>query len=62
MPSEGRVEGRAEMVLRLLVRRFRVVPEEVRSRVQAASEAELEVWLDRVVDAPTLEAVVAASH
>ena len=60
--KEGRKEGRAEMVLRLLVRRFKSVSGEVRARVMAASAADLEVWLDRAVDAPTLDAVFTPPH
>lgn len=59
--AEGRAEGRrqeaAEILLRQLQGRFGPVPEAVQSRVEAADRATLEQWSDRVVSAPTLEAV-----
>ena len=59
---EGRVEGRAEgwregqvMVLRrLLERRFGELPPDVLARLEAASTADLEGWIDRVLDAGSL--------
>ena len=60
--EEGRQEGRrqeaAEILLRQLQRRFGPLPEAVQSRVEAADRATLEQWSDRVVSAPTLEAVL----
>lgn len=60
--SEGRVEGRVEgwregqvMVLRrLLERRFGGLPPEVLTRLEAASAADLERWIDQVLDATSL--------
>ena len=60
--EEGRQEGRrqeaAEILLRQLQRRFGPLPEAVQSRVEAADRATLEQWSDRVMSAPTLEAVL----
>jgi hypothetical protein len=44
---------------RLLTRRFGPLPEWVAPRVQQASATQLDTWLDRVLDAPTLEAIFA---
>lgn len=55
--KRGRVEGRQEALLRVLDHRFRRLPKKLRERVRAASASELDTWLDRAVDAPTLEAV-----
>lgn len=60
--SEGRVEGRVEgwrqgqvMVLRRqLERRFGGLPPEVLTRLEAASAADLERWIDQVLDATSL--------
>jgi len=55
--QEGRQEGEARTLLRLLERRFGPVSELMRARVSAADLASLDQWLDRVLDAPTLDAV-----
>ena len=63
--EEGREEGLAEgehqaqvrTMLRLLERRFGPVPEEVRQRMEAADSATLDSWLDRILDAPTRDAI-----
>jgi hypothetical protein len=60
--AQGREEGRrqeaADILLRQLQGRFGPLPEAVRSRVEAADRTTLEQWSDRVVSAPTLEAVL----
>ena len=56
---EGRVEGEAAALLRLAERRFGLLPAPVRSRIMAADSTTLEAWLDRVIDAPTLDEVFA---
>jgi DNA-binding FrmR family transcriptional regulator len=55
--NEGRMESAADILMRQLTRRFGEVPEAVTARVRAATLGELEGWLDRVIDAPELEAV-----
>ena len=55
--QEGRQEGEARTMLRLLERRFGPIPDPVRARVAAADLDSLDRWLDRVLDAATLEAV-----
>jgi predicted transposase YdaD len=57
---EGRREGEAEMLLRLLRVRFGPLPTEVTARVTAADPETLLRWSERVLSAPTLEAVFAA--
>ena len=55
---EGRVEGEAAMLLRLLERKFHPLPESARQRVAAAADAEtLLVWGERVLDAKSLDEV-----
>jgi hypothetical protein len=57
--EEEREEGRATILLRLIEKRFGPVPEAARSKVLAATMAELERWLDGILDAPTLAALIA---
>ena len=46
------------MVLqRLLTRRFGPLPNEVVARIAAASVEEIDIWVDRVLDAASLDAV-----
>jgi predicted transposase/invertase (TIGR01784 family) len=59
--AEGKAEGVATALLRVLARRFGDVPAEVRDRVSNAAIGELEAWLDRAVDAPTVQAVFGPS-
>ncbi|MGH8474399.1 MAG: DUF4351 domain-containing protein [Methylococcales bacterium] len=54
---EGRVEGEASLLLRLLERRFGALPEAVRQRVAAADAETLLIWGERLLDARTLEEI-----
>ena len=58
--AEGRAEGKAETLLRLLQRRFGPVPERTRARVAVGSAAEIDVWIDALLDAQSLTEVFAA--
>jgi len=49
--AKGKMEGKAETLLRLLRRRFGAVPEWAEQRVAAASTAQLDAWLDGIFDA-----------
>ncbi len=59
--EEGREEGigwgEARSLRRLLIRRFGPLPSAVAARIDAASRAELECWLDRILDAGSLTEV-----
>jgi predicted transposase/invertase (TIGR01784 family) len=57
--AEGKAEGKADTLMRLLVRRFGPLPEAARRRIEAADIATLDRWLDRVIDAPDLDGVLA---
>jgi hypothetical protein len=57
--QEGARQAEIRMLLRLLEQRFGPVPEVVRSRIAEAGVEDLETWLDRVVTAPSLGAVLA---
>ena len=58
--AEGRAEGQAGIVLRILELRFGVLPDTVRERVRGASAPELEAWAEAVLDAASLDEVLAA--
>ena len=53
--EEGRREGRIQRLLRLLELRFHTIPESQRAKVQAASVPELDRWLERLLDAGSLD-------
>ncbi|MDE0221894.1 MAG: DUF4351 domain-containing protein, partial [Spirochaetaceae bacterium] len=55
--AQGRAEGKAETLLRLLQRRFGPVPESARARVAVGSAAEIDVWFDALLDAQSLTEV-----
>jgi hypothetical protein len=55
----GRVT-QAQMVLRLLQRRFGALPEDTEARVLRGDSADLERWHDRGLDAPSLDDVFAS--
>lgn len=59
--AEGRVEGRqmaqSDILVRHLERRFGPVPQDLRQRIDSADSATLDRWLDRILDAPTRDAV-----
>ncbi|MDE0240652.1 MAG: Rpn family recombination-promoting nuclease/putative transposase [bacterium] len=57
--SQGRAEGKAELLLRQMERRFGEVPDTVRTRVTGATTDELDAWSDVLLEAATLEDVVA---
>ena len=57
--AKGKVRGKAEIVLKLLRLRFGDLPEEVKARVAQASLEELEIWIERVLTAESLDAVFA---
>jgi hypothetical protein len=54
---QGKLEGEAAMLERLLTKRFGSLNEEVRSQLHTASLEQLDTWAERILDAPTLEAV-----
>ncbi len=57
--EEGLTQGQVRVLLRLMERRFEEVPEAVRARVVRASMDELDAWGDALVDAATLDEVIA---
>jgi hypothetical protein len=53
----GKAEGKADMLLRQLRRRFDSLPEAVVAKVRDASEDQLNEWADNILDARNLEMV-----
>lgn len=55
--AQGKAQGYAELLLRLLAQKFGAVPASVSERVERATAPELQRWADRVLEAPSLDAV-----
>ena len=55
--AAGEALGKADTLRTFLIRRFGPLPADVRARIDAADLDQLDAWLDRLLDAPTLEAV-----
>ncbi len=58
--AEGLTMGQARLLLQLMERRFGDVPEAVRSRVAGATTDELDAWGCALLEAATLDEVMAA--
>ncbi len=59
--EEGREEGKLAVLKRLLTRRFGALPGQILALLEKASPVELERWIDRVLDAESLDEVFAGS-
>ena len=55
--EEGRKEGEAVLLRRLLLRRFGAVPPWAETRLKGATTEQLEAWGERILDAATLDEV-----
>ncbi|MFC3852871.1 Rpn family recombination-promoting nuclease/putative transposase [Salinispirillum marinum] len=55
--QEGRLEGEAILLKKLLTHRFGTLPAAIEQRLTQASSAELESWAENILDAKTLEEV-----
>jgi hypothetical protein len=55
--QQGLQQGEANVLRRLLTRRFGALPSWTEQRLVQAGEAELESWADRILEAQTLEDV-----
>ena len=56
--AEGKLKGKLETLTRILARRFGPLPGWVDERLRHAGAEQLDAWLDRCVDAPTLAEVL----
>jgi hypothetical protein len=57
---EKRLEAQRAQMLRLLTRRFGAVPDAMAARVAGAGAEDLDRWLDRILDAASLDELFAA--
>jgi hypothetical protein len=55
--ARGEARGKAKALTRILERRFEVLPVDALRRIGSADPEQLERWLDRSLDAPSLDAV-----
>ncbi len=50
--EQGKLVGGAGVLERLLTRRFGALPDETRERLANATAEQLDLWTDRILDAP----------
>jgi len=55
--AKGETKGEAKLLLRLLERKFRPLPDSARQRVAAADAETLLLWAERVLDAKSLDEI-----
>ena len=55
---KGELKGEANVLERLLTKRFGPLSDGTRARLKNATAEQLELWADRILDAPTLAAVI----
>jgi hypothetical protein len=55
--ARGEARGETKALTRVLERRFKPLPAHVLRPIWSAGSGELEAWLDRSVEAPSLDAV-----
>ncbi len=56
--AKGKAEGKAEGIKRLLIRRFGPLPHWAEQRIAAAPAAQLDAWLDGLLDADSVAALI----
>ena len=55
--QQGLQQGETLALRRLLAKRFGALPEDIATRIAAASLEQVETWFDRAIEAPSLHAV-----
>jgi predicted transposase YdaD len=58
---EGKAEGKVSVLKRQLTRRFGALPAWAERRIDAASVAQLDAWLDGIFDAESLAALIGSA-
>uniref|UniRef100_UPI002629D684 DUF4351 domain-containing protein n=1 Tax=Accumulibacter sp. TaxID=2053492 RepID=UPI002629D684 len=59
--AEGKAEGEALALQKLLKKRFGAVPPEVLAKISGASLEQIDAWLDQVLDAGSLDSIFGSS-
>jgi len=54
---EGKLEGQSTTLMRQITKRFGPLSPDTAQRLQTATAEQLELWTDRILDAPTLAAI-----
>jgi hypothetical protein len=57
---QGRFEGRVELILHMMTKRFGPVPDAYRRKIMGGTLEELDAWADALLEAKTLDEVLAA--
>jgi predicted transposase/invertase (TIGR01784 family) len=57
---EGKLEGEAAVLSRQMAKRFGPLSPQIQAKLHNATLEQLDIWADRILDAPTLEALFAA--
>jgi hypothetical protein len=60
--AQGMAQGKADLLLRLMRRRFGTLPSIVEQRVLSAEADDLDRWGEAVLDAPTVDDVLSMSR
>ena len=55
--AEGLAEAKVEILTRFLTRRFGQLSEDIRRQIDGAKAPQLDLWIDSVSDAPSLNDV-----
>ncbi|CAN7671431.1 DUF4351 domain-containing protein [Pseudoduganella sp. LjRoot289] len=58
--EQGRQRGQAELIERLLRKRFGALPDTVQQRLAKANTGQLSAWADAVLDANSLDDILSA--
>ncbi len=58
--QQGRLEGKAQLLARLLIQRFGDLPAWAGDRIRQASEAELDAWSEALLSSASIEALLGA--
>lgn len=60
--AEGRAQGRAETLEKLMLLKFGALTTEHAARIEAATENELDIYIERILTATTADAMFAADE
>ncbi|MFZ4540105.1 DUF4351 domain-containing protein, partial [Propionivibrio sp.] len=55
--QQGMQQGESLALQKLLTKRFGAMPSDVLAKLAAADAAQIDAWLDLVLDAPSLESI-----